>query len=226
MNFVSKAQVVEIVTHHEDIREYTFKLDKEQKYSPGSFVQLTLDLVSASDIWPESRTFSIASYQKGFMRFIIKNAGAYTNRIFEELGVGSFCTVKYPFGDLFNKSTVDEKHVLIAGGIGITPYLAIVEYFTSVGKLENIHLMYSTKYKGELLHLNQLKEMLGNNLHVYITREKTEDYINRRITVEDLRKLADQSANIYVCGSKIFNAEFKIKLGENGYNKIHMDEWE
>lgn len=86
MNYVSQAEVVNVIKHNAEIREYELRLDKERRYNPGSFVQLTLDLVTASDIWPDSRTFSIASYKKGVMNFIIiKNVGEYTNRIFDEL---------------------------------------------------------------------------------------------------------------------------------------------
>ena len=78
MNHVTQAKVVQVIEYSKDIREYALELEKERKYNPGSFVQLTIDLVNASDIWPESRTFSIASYEKGVMKFIIKNVGFYT----------------------------------------------------------------------------------------------------------------------------------------------------
>jgi predicted ferric reductase len=78
MNFVTQVEVIKIIVHNNDIREYECKLDQERKYNPGSFVQLTLDLVTASDIWPDSRTFSIASFEGGIMRFIIKKTGKYT----------------------------------------------------------------------------------------------------------------------------------------------------
>lgn len=55
------------------------------------------------------------------MNFIIKNAGKYTNRIFDDLNEGDKCTIKYPFGDLYNKNSIDEKHLFLAGGIGIRP---------------------------------------------------------------------------------------------------------
>ena len=104
MNHVTQTEVIQVIKHSKDTREYVLELEKERKYNPGSFVQLTLDLVTASDIWPESRTFSIASYEKGVMKFIIKNVGSYTSRIFSELEVGKKCTIKYPFGDLFKKN--------------------------------------------------------------------------------------------------------------------------
>lgn len=226
MSYVSQAEVVRIIKHNEGIREYELRLDKERKYNPGSFVQLTLDIVSASDIWPDSRTFSIASFKIGMMNLIIKNVGEYTNRIFEELSEGDKCTIKYPFGTLYNKNTVDEKHLFIAGGVGVTPYLGLIEYFKSIGKIDNISLFYSVKNSEELLHFEEMNEILGNKLKIFITKEKNNSFHNSRICINDISRIADKDTNIYICGSKGFNNSFKALLQDNGYKKIHMDEWQ
>lgn len=226
MNYVTQAKVGQVIEHSKYIREYIVELEKERKYNPGSFVQLTLDLVSASDIWPDSRTFSIASYEKGTMRFIIKNVGTYTSRIFNELNVGNKCTIKYPFGDLFNKNLVNEKHLFVAGGVGITPYLSLTKYYELNGLIDNISLFYSAKYFKDLLHYELLKDMLGENIEVFITREKCNGCHSKRISIEDINRIADKETNIYICGSKSFNKDYKELLLNNGYTKIYMDEWE
>lgn len=226
MNYVTQAKVVQVTEYSNDIREYILELEKERKYNPGSFVQLTLDLVTASDIWPDSRTFSIASYEKGTMRFIIKNVGMYTSRIFNELSVGNKCTIKYPFGDLFNKNLVNEKHLFIAGGVGITPYLGLIKYYELNGLLDNISLFYSVKYFGDLLYYEVLKNEMGENMEVFITRENCNHCHNRRISLKDIKRIADEETNIYICGSKSFNQDCKNLLMKNGYIKIFIDEWE
>lgn len=226
MNYVTQAEVIEVIEHSKDIREYVFRLEKERKYNPGSFVQLTLDLVTASDIWPDSRTFSIASYEKGLMRFIIKNVGSYTSRIFNELNIGERCTIKYPFGDLFNKKTENESHLFIAGGVGITPYFSLIKYFESKGLSKNIHLFYSVRFYDDLLHYESLENTLGKNMAVFVTREKIDNCYNCRISIDDINRVADKETNIYICGSKTFNSDYKELLIKNGYTKIYMDEWE
>jgi len=226
MNHVTQAKVVQVIEHSKDIREYVLELEKERKYNPGSFVQLTLDLVTASDIWPDSRTFSIASYEKGIMKFIIKKVGFYTSKLFDELNVGNKCTIKYPFGDLFNKNSVNEKHLFIAGGVGITPYLSLVKYYELNDLLDNIALFYSAKYFNDLLHYKSLRNMLGERMEVFITREGCSNCHNKHITVDDINRIADKETNIYICGSKSFNQDYKELLLKNGYSKIFMDEWE
>lgn len=226
MNYITTATLKEMISHASDIREFLFEIDMERRYNPGSFVQLTLGEVSASDIWPESRTFSIASFQPGVMRFIIKNEGDYTQKLFDALNVGCVCTIKYPFGDLFDKKTVDEEHVFLAGGVGITPYLGLIEYYESIGKLDRVRLFYSVREEKDLIHYETLKQKLTDRLHVYITREKSARFTSRRMTLEDIKAQSHLKSNVYVCGSKAFNQAFKSQLSASGYNKIHMDEWE
>lgn len=68
--------------------------------------------------------------------------------------------------------------------------------------------------------------MLGERMEVFVTREKYSNCHNKRITVEDINRIADKETNIYVCGSKSFNQDYKEILIKNGYRKIYMDEWE
>lgn len=226
MSYVTQAEVVNIINHSEDIREYVLLLEKERKYTPGSFVQLTIDLVTASDIWPESRTFSIASYEKDFMRFIIKNVGVYTSRIFNDLKIGCRCTIKYPYGELFNKGLINETHLFLAGGVGITPFLGIIKYFESINKLDNVSLFYSVRYFKDLLHYYDLAKILDKRMKLFITREKIDKFNYGHIDIKDIMKAASKETNIYICGSKAFNSDYKNLLLENGYTKIHLDEWE
>ena len=68
MAIITNAVVEKVVDISEDIKEYILKPDKMIAYEPGQFLQLSLDIVDASDYWAETRTFSIASYGKDYLR--------------------------------------------------------------------------------------------------------------------------------------------------------------
>ena len=226
MSYVGQAVVIEMLEHSAFVREYVIELEKERKYNPGSFVQLSLELVNASDIWPESRTFSIASYEKRAMRFIIKKSGSYTSKIFDELCVGKKCTVKYPFGDLFKKETVNEKHLFIAGGLGITPFLGIIQFMVANGYRDNASLLYSAKYFQDIIHYDILKSAFGEQMELFITREKIAGSHNHRISLDDIMRTTSVDSNVYICGSKEFIKYYSNLLNVYGFRKIHVDEWE
>jgi ferredoxin-NADP reductase len=226
MSYLTNATVTKIIKHSENIHEYELKLDKPRKYNPGSFVQFTLDIVNMSERWPDSRTFSIASYRDGFMSFIIKRQGYYTSKIFEDLSIGSSCTIKYPFGELFNPEKSNEKHLFIASGVGISPFLGLIQYFESLNKLDNVSMFYSAKQEKDILYKAMLQNKLGNRIKFFITREKCDDkFINRRIVISDII-IYDLNTNIYLCGSKEFSKSLKQLLLNNGFKNIYMDEWE
>ena len=226
MNFISQATVTDVIEHQPNIKEFVLSIEKERKYNPGSFVQLTLETVTASDIWPDSRTFSIASWEKGIMRFIIKKVGYYTSRIFSELSIGCRCTVKYPFGDLYDRNTLAEKHLFLAGGVGITPFLGMSKFFADNGLIENISLLYSVKHLEDAMHLRELSDRFGDRMQLFVTREKVNGCHCRRMCIDDIVNVTEINTNVYICGSKEFNAEIASLLAMKGYEKIHMDEWE
>lgn len=226
MNFVSPAKVIGVTQIREDVREYMLAVEKARRYNPGSFVQLTLDQVSASDIWPDSRTFSIASYQPGIMRLIIQRVGYYTTRIFTELQAGSACTIKYPFGDLFDRNSLREKHLFIAGGLGITPFLGLGRYFKDMGRENQVFLFYSVSYFKDLVHYEELSEIFGKNMKLFVTREVVEGTVGHRVKLEDIAQQANSDTNCYLCGSPSFNLDYFELLRGNSFSKIRMDEWE
>ena len=228
MSYVVGATVVHVVDHAENVREYCLKLDKFRKYDAGSFVQLTLDQVTPSQVWPDSRTFSIASYSSEYITLIIQRVGYYTNRIFDELHIGSRCTLKYPFGDLFNKNQADDEHIFLAGGLGITPFLSLLDYFQQKEKLTNLHLLYSVKHTSDILYQDKLTSALRDRAQYFTTREPESCYNSRRINLQDILAVCGENRNphIYICGSKSFNDHYANILRSEGFNRIHMDEWE
>ena len=224
MNYVVQAEITSKKMIQSDVVELIVKPSKIRPHSPASFVQLSLEIADASQRWPESRTFSIASYSKEYMRFLIKDQGAYTKRIVNETHVGQFITIKYPFGEMFNKKNIVNKNIFIAGGLGITPFLSLIDYFEE-NKLDNYYLFYSAKTKKNLIDVESLKKRV-KNLHLYTTKELS-NYNSRRININDFNYLnLNENDHIYICGSKEFINYFKIEFTCLGIRNIHMDEWD
>jgi ferredoxin-NADP reductase len=224
MNYVVQAEIIGKKMIQPDVVELLVKPEKIRNYTPGSFAQLSLETATASERWPESRTFSIASYSKEYIRFIIKEQGEYTKRIVKDSKIGQLITIKYPFGEMFNRKNADSRHIFIAGGLGITPFLSMIDYFKENG-LNNYFLFYSVKFKHQFIDLDQLKNKT-KNLYLFTTKEDSE-YISRRINIDDIQKLRLCSTDhFYICGSKDFIMYFRDSIVKLGFTNIHMDEWE
>ena len=224
MNYVVQAVITSKKMIQNDVVELIVKPSKIRPHSPASFVQLSLEIADASQRWPESRTFSIASYSKEYMRFLIKDQGEYTKRIVYETRVGKIITIKYPFGEMFNKKNITNKNIFIAGGLGITPFLSLIDYFEE-NKLDNYYLFYSAKTINQLIDVESLNKRV-KNLHLYTTKEDSK-YNSRRISIDDFSYLnLNELDHIYICGSKDFINYFKVEFNRLGIRNIHMDEWD
>lgn len=231
MPIVSRATVIDVRQINDDIREYLLKPDKYINFEAGQFLQLTLELVSASDFWPESRTFSIASYRSKdkTIRLFIKKVGQYTTRIFDTLEVGSSCTIKYAYGD-FTLPLFDETNpiVCIAGGTGIAPFLSFIDACEERGQLDRLTVYYSVKQKADVIDYEKLKSILKHGkLCIFTTREFNDDTICRRIIVDDIVNNQPDASDrhYYICGSKEFTYTFKRQLEMKGMQNIYIDEW-
>lgn len=229
MAIITKAVVEKVVNISDDIKEYILKPEKLIAYEPGQFLQLSLDIVNASDYWAESRTFSIASYGKDYLRLIIKKVGQYTTRIFDELSSGSVVAIKYAYGDFLLPFDYDDGIVCIAGGTGISPILSFIDKLEEDGDIDKIKLFYSAKTKSSLIDYERLCNILEKeNLNFYLTRENTNiENINvGRIDIEEISRNFSKNSYFYICGSNDFISHFKSNLGKLGYKNIILDEWE
>lgn len=229
MAITTSATIEKIVNISENIKEFTIKPEKITSYEPGQFLQFSLDNIDASTYWSESRTFSIASYGRDYIKLIIKKVGKYTKRIFEELKEGSKVTIKYAYGDFLLPFDCDDGIVCIAGGTGISPILSFIDKLKEDDELDKIKLFYSARNKEELIDYDNICEILPkDNVYFYVTRQDTKDerIINRRIDVDDIKNNTNIDSYIYICGSNEFINYFKCNLEALGYENIILDEWE
>jgi ferredoxin-NADP reductase len=231
MGTISKATVLSIKEHGSEIREYALQLEKNHYFEAGSFLQLTLENKEDYTRWPESRNFSIASAfnSEGIVKLIIRKVGLYTTRIFEELTVGSQCTVKYAFGD-FLLPFFDKKAPVccIAGGTGIAPILSFCEQLVRDNFEHRLHVFYSFKDETEQQGIDVLKTIVPEGqLHLYCTRQQLPGLANKRIEWNDIQisGLDITQSHFYICGGESFTKYFATNLSNAGAENVYTDEW-
>ncbi len=97
--------------------------DRGFDLKPGQFAYVTY---MSNGVKAEEHPFSIAgSGPNGSIRFVTKNLGDFTNTL-HNLVVGDEAMVEGPYGN-FTYGTGGKTQCWIAGGIGITPFLAFAE---------------------------------------------------------------------------------------------------
>lgn len=82
----------------------------------------------------------------------------------EEVAVGDHLTISQP-GNFFLPRWDAHHHILIAGGIGITPFLAYLHEFERQGASHELHYSFRDDTTGGFYP--ELQQRLGTNLHRY-----------------------------------------------------------
>lgn len=144
---------------HETSNIYTFWFEKPSdfSYTAGQFITMHLPVVSpderGSKHWftlsssPTDPLLSITT------RWFGDKASTFKQMLFN-LEPGTAVHIDPPDGDFILPDNVSKDIVLVAGGIGITPYHSMVKYLSDKGQKRKIHLVYAVKNKEDLAFLD------------------------------------------------------------------------
>ncbi|MBB4273386.1 PDR/VanB family oxidoreductase [Rhizobium mongolense] len=110
----------------------------------------------------------------------------------EKVKEGDNLKVSYPV-NLFQPDWRARKHLLIAGGIGITPFIAMMEQFTRAGVKFELHYAVRTRDRGA--YWKELAERYGSQrIKIYCDAEGITMPLGRLLNSQPL------GTHLYVCG--------------------------
>ncbi len=157
----------------------------------------------ASDWHPET----------GMIRFVTKALGDHTRTLPQALHVGDAVTVEGPYG-CFDFADGKPRQVWIAGGIGITPFLARMQQLEHEPGHAEVDLFYATDVDDgpTLQRLAALARSVDVRLHVRISpRDGFLDGAVIRAAVPQWR-----DAGVWFCGPAGFGAAVRADLVASG----------
>jgi len=104
----------------------------------------------------------------------------------------------------------------IAGGAGITPFIAIFRELYRSGKIEGNTLFFSNQTSRDIILQQELETMLGDN-HIFTTTRETGPGDHRKIDEAFLKQeVSDFSKHFYVCGPDAMVADIAKTLEKLG----------
>ena len=167
--------------------------------------------IMGPDGWSEPHPFTIScSPEEERLRFTIKNSGDFTARV-KDWEIGAEVQCDGPYG-AFCKDIDDKQDiVMIAGGVGITPFLSVLRHFRSTRATNSVLLFWGNKTLGDAFAAGELLAMTRElDLRVVhcLSREDpppspdgTVWHEKGRFTRELLEKYpVAETASFYVCG--------------------------
>lgn len=183
-------------------------------FNPGQFVFLRF---KDKEIGTEQHPFTIASspLEKN-IRFAIKDLGDFTQKL-SNLKEGSIVEIEGPYGKFNNQS--GSNQVWIAGGIGITPFLSMIEHINkSRQKISKVDFYYCTKNKEEAVFLTELvreaKNISNLSINPWFSDEKG------RINADIIEKNSGiQEKKFLICGPQSLMSSLSGQLIKKGVSK-------
>lgn len=115
------------------------------------------------------RCFSIVSSpnEQQRLQFAMRQQGQFTATA-AQLQPGTVVSVGGPFGDFVIDQQYDHNVVMMAGGIGITPYISTLRYATEAGVQLPITLFYSCRGRGGVPFFDELVELERRNPYLRV----------------------------------------------------------
>jgi ferredoxin-NADP reductase len=128
-------------------------------------------------------------YEIGVRRMEESRGGSHF--LHDRVKVGSRLDIAHPV-NLFPLDKIARKHVLIAGGIGITPFLAQLEDLHDGAVPYELH--YSVRSPEHAAFLSRLREREGDKVRMYY------DSDSQAIDFDGLLSNQPLGTHVYVCG--------------------------
>jgi NAD(P)H-flavin reductase len=206
--------VVKVVP--ENLDTYSLYLEgsdeKFAKRKAGQFLSIS---IMRPDGWSEPHPFSIAGAPEDpILRMTIKKAGQFTSAI-PDLKPGTEVRCMGPLGLFCKEIDTKPKIVMIAGGVGITPFLSVLRHFRNI-KAKNIAtLFWVNRTMEDVFATEEIHDMTRDlTLRVVYCLSRADDvegyyrqeypavfYEKGRLSGEILKRHgATKDASFYLCG--------------------------
>jgi ferredoxin-NADP reductase len=220
------ASVVEVVPQTPRVKTIAFDVRGWPGHRAGQHVDVRL---TAEDGYQAQRSYSIASAPDGSrleLTVARMDDGEVSPYLTDELRPGDQIEVRGPVGGYFVwEPSQGGPLLLVAGGSGVVPLMAMIRLRAAAGSDADTRLLYSSRGWEDIIYRDDLERLNGNGLTVVhtLTHSTPAGWTGyaRRVDAEMLAEVGPRPADrprAYVCGPTPFVeavAEALVHLGHD-----------
>ncbi len=217
----------ERLTH--DIARIEIQLDSRLDYKPGQFADVS---IAALPGMTRSYSFATPPRVDGKVEFFIRKVpnGAFSSLVNDRDVVGEAVTLEGPGGDFWLRPG-EAPVLLVAGGSGLAPILALLEAAVEAGVSRSVTLLFGARRERDLYALDRIRAIeaawKGRFRFVPVLSEAGDaGWAGARGLVTDhLLNHHEDGADAYLCGppAMIDAAEALLRERGLGPKQIHAD---
>jgi ferredoxin-NADP reductase len=193
----------EYVTH--DVKRFRVEKPGGYTFEPGQATELTIKEMEEK-VGKGPFTFTSLK-EEPELEFTIKiyADGELTEEL-AKLSIGDELVIH----DVWGSITYHGPGVFIAGGAGVTPFIAILRRLYKDRKINDHKLIFSNKAEKDIILKDEFENMLGDNFINVITQEKSNKYYNKRIDEKLINEFVKNfDRHFYICGPEKFVSDIQ-----------------
>jgi len=181
------------------------------QWTPGSHIDVAAGgfdrMYSLCGNADENRRFEVAILRED-------NGRGGSKYIHDNIEIGTLVRVRGPKNHFRLDETAD-SYLLVAGGIGITPIMAMADRLKRLGKTYAIH--YAGRSRAAMAFIDRLSRDHGDRLHLHPKDE------GKRIDLPDLLEAGNSADQVYACGPERLLSELEDLSQSWPPNRIHVE---
>lgn len=218
-NLFVRVSSIEKIT--KQVKKFTLSQETEKglpRFSGGAHVSTYLKTPSGLVV----RQYSLVSHPDDRTKYEIavrlcedsKGGSLYWH---QGMKVGDRLQISYPKNH-FSLSFKARHHVFYAAGIGITPFLSMMQDFSVNGQTFELH--YASKSEDNCAFYTYIKKHYPNQSHFYFSDQQ------QRLQTASLEN-HPIGTHVYLCGPEGFIEHFRTSAGKLGYpeSSVHYEQF-
>ncbi len=159
---------------------------------------------------------------EALLRLVIKPLGDYTRTLGQRLRTGQPITIEGPYGRFDGKGSAARQQVWVAGGVGVTPFIALLEARQggAAHNAQSVHMHYCTRNAAHDPLLERLQALCAQ-AQVLLTVH--DDAQGQRLTPQALAAQAQGPLDIWFCGPQGLGDALDAHTGSTHPWRLHRE---